>query len=59
MPMDEPLAKVAWEFYVDVIVAHNVRMLGYERKDTLLCAYLYIWVGRFKIVYLVCIVVCR
>lgn len=54
MPMDEPLAKVAWEFYVDVIVAHNVRMLGYKRKDTILFVYLYIWVERFKIFYLVC-----
>ena len=52
--VDEPLAQVAWEFYVDVIVAHNIRMLGYERKDTILSVYLYIWVERFKIFYLVC-----
>lgn len=48
MPMDEPLAQVAWEFYVNVIVAHYVRMLGYERKDTILFVYLYIWAERFK-----------
>lgn len=56
MPMDEPLAKVAWEFYVDVIVAHNVRMLGYERKDTILFVYLYIygWRGLRYFIWYVC-----
>ena len=54
MSVDEPLAKVAWEFDVDVIVAHNIRVIGYKRKDTTLFVYLYIWAERFKIFYLVC-----
>ena len=54
MSVDEPLAQVVGEFDVYVIVAHNIRMLCYERKDTILFVYLYIWAEMFKIFYLVC-----
>ena len=49
MSVDEPLAQVVGEFYVDVIVAHNIRMLCYERKDTTLFVYLFIKEERFNV----------
>ena len=40
--VDEPLAKVAWEFYVDVIVAHYVRGLVMSAKiQYFSCTYIY------------------
>ena len=49
MSVDEPLAEVAWEFYVDVIVAHNIRVIDYKRKDTILFVYIFIRRERFNV----------